>query len=368
MRGLKPLLELEVLFLSMNDYNEIHTYTLNAYEGPVHWAIKTILYENIKLVSSMGSFQLDASNISPLDELFAWTKWISGSGSGLYNLNRGNSRWHDFSILDVAPITLGDIPWIERPNKKETVIQPDVQTAMKGVSGVRNMYEVIDSNPPTFKKLVQFVESNVNVVLIDARTRTYGLQQNITPTTSTYDGKWYWNNYWNTLTEASMGWRGDMPRWQKMLIAYLFRTQPREERALRVTYSKRKEEFYLYTEYNMDMKPRSEPFKLADVKRLEEKTDNFTKFNKGIDNKQAMIMYILPALLKIHGGENFEYHLPSWSQLKQQMVYKRRQELINKIYELKDIEKDIPQPDNFLRLAYEMGGVESFFKKSLTSA
>lgn len=356
----------------MNNYNGTYTYTLNPYEGCVHWGIKAQLTRSLVQLSSLGSSGPEqtaflGSNKSAeesLEDTLTYVDWMRRNGSGLRRLDwRGEAEWLDFSILDAAPVSVGDEAWMERVTKKDSMMQPDVSSKGYGGGGLKNIYEVIDSNYPSFKKLLQFVESNVNVVLIHARTRTYELQQGMPPSLSAYNRGTY-NFYWEHLTEASMGWRGTLPRWQKMLIAYLFRTQLKEERALRVTYSKRKKEFYFYTEYNMDIKPHCDPFKLADVERLKEKTDNFTKFNKGIDNKQAMIMYILPALLEAHEGKDFEHHLPSWSQFKQRIAHIRQQELINRIYSLKGIEKDIPQPDQFLNQVQQRGGVDSFFKNS----
>ena len=117
-------------------------------------------------------------------------------------------------LFNISPIELGDTVVAELPYYNT---RPDI-TILNKTRDPKTIIEIVDTNKKDFKRTLRYVEDDINVITL----RCLGIAYQCESRLPNHQSEWsHDKEYFKDIDKLIMGWSKDMPRYQKMHIAFM---------------------------------------------------------------------------------------------------------------------------------------------------
>ena len=117
-------------------------------------------------------------------------------------------------LFNISPIELGDSVVAELPYYNT---RPDI-TILNKTRDPKTIIEIVDTNKKDFKRTLRYVEDDINVITL----RCLGIAYQCESRLPNHQSEWsHDKEYFKDIDKLIMGWSKDMPRYQKMHIAFM---------------------------------------------------------------------------------------------------------------------------------------------------
>ena len=117
-------------------------------------------------------------------------------------------------LFNISPIELGDTVVAELPYYNT---RPDI-TILNKTRDPKTIIEIVDTNKKDFKRTLRYVEDDINVITL----RCLGIAYQCESRLPNHQSEWsHDKEYFKDIDKLIMGWNKDMPRYQKMHIAFM---------------------------------------------------------------------------------------------------------------------------------------------------
>ena len=208
-------------------------------------------------------------------------------------------------LFNISPIELGDTVVAELPYYNT---RPDI-TILNKTRDPKTIIEIVDTNKKDFKRTLRYVEDDINVITL----RCLGIAYQCESRLPNHQSEWsHDKEYFKDIDKLIMGWSKDMPRYQKMHIAFMEADRGAKHKIKSIT---RDGDFYYfdkaYYRMHVDTYRRLQE---VDFKVRGTKDPFFTKSMKGwperhvyYNKPQFMLAYIANELNQLYGD------CPKWT-------------------------------------------------------